>query len=89
MGVNPDLLSGGSFRSSHSGHSHGTLENNLEVFLHFEVPCRTVYSDNDIIVLEGLYGWPPRERGKVTKVRRENSNSLEGGSSLRIRAHEI
>jgi len=41
-GVSPDLSSGGSFRSSHSGHSHGTLENDWEVFLHFEFPCRTV-----------------------------------------------
>ena len=37
-GVSPDLSSGGSFRSSHSGHSHGTLENNWEVFFAFRVP---------------------------------------------------
>ena len=40
-GVSPDLSSGGSFWSSHSGHSHGSLENDWEVFLHFEFPCRT------------------------------------------------
>ena len=47
-GVSPDLSSGGSFRSSHSGHSHSTLENNWEVFLHFEFPCRTVAEERNI-----------------------------------------
>ena len=42
--VSPDLSSGGSFRSSHLGHSHDTLENNWKVFLHFEFLCRTVKS---------------------------------------------
>ena len=41
--VSPDVSSGGSFRSYHSGGSQGTLENLREVFfLHFEFPCWTV-----------------------------------------------
>ena len=43
--VSPDLWSGGSFCSSHLGHSNGILENNWEVFLHFDFPSRTVKYD--------------------------------------------
>ena len=43
-GFSPDLSSGGSFCSSHLGHSHGTMKNNWEVFLHFEHPCRIVFA---------------------------------------------